>query len=891
MNRCRICGRCFSTLVNYFNHCRFHSSLTCGALCPASSCGATFKSYATFISHLNRAHKQSQVPSETRLLICPVAKCTQQVATRSRMISHISDHLKLGKEPIVCPFTGCISKISTRNAFRMHVSRYHHPQKDTLELCHTAQDDPTARISEDHASLDIAEENPEEPYDPSAPLDISEESPEESHDPSGVLDIAEESSPEEPCDQSDVSDHELFRDNAALFFLRLEAQHHIPADTVQYIVSEVDNLQKLSQKLVEEELAKILPSDTLELVLRHFKNNELDIVTSGSLKSSYLRHKYFKKHFHFVKPVQINLGTNKQNFPSFFHYVPVHELIVLLMSNLPQEPHRSNEINECFTDFTTCKQFQSSDDVIQVILYQDEFELSNPLGSAKGNFKLLGVYLTLGNLPQHCRARTESMQLVLLALQKNVKEFGLKKILQPLIDDLCYLERVGLEVKGKLYRVQLCFIVGDNLGSHAVGGFTQNFSTSAYFCRFCLVTRTQFHEDPTLTGERRSVENYETCFTHDDEGCGMDGVVCESPFNVLSSFHVCQAGLPPCIGHDMFEGVVQYDLPLFIRYFVRKGWFSYDYLNIKIMALKYSARDLRNRPCKVSSKSDKLAGHAMQNWTFLRLLPLYVGDKVIDPSDSVWQLSLELMELVDLLMAPKITYAQVAYLKVLIQTYIHNRKAFFPDVKLRPKHHYMLHYGDLIQEFGPLSHVWTLRFESKHQYFKNCIRSTKNFKNVTKTLSERHQFFQAFLTSRGLFPPDVELHGAKAHKQPDEVSQLSHAFADVESARNLTFYEKAVVKGTTYVIGDYVLISGNRFEITFGVVTSIRSNASGEVAFLLQCVPATLLPAMCLYSLQDPTGDLVLLNQEKLLDSTSYRPYSLGHSKVIRLNFAFPEKF
>ncbi|XP_040066033.1 uncharacterized protein LOC115316408 [Ixodes scapularis] len=49
-------------------------------------------------------------------------------------------------------------------------------------------------------------------------------------------------------------------------------------------------------------------------------------------------------------------------------------------------------------------------------------------------------------------------------------------------------------------------------------------------------------------------------------------------------------------------------------------------------------------------------------------------------------------------MAPKITYAQVAYLKVLIQTHLHNRKALFPDVKLRPKHHYMLHYGDLIQD-------------------------------------------------------------------------------------------------------------------------------------------------------------------------------------------------
>lgn len=36
----------------------------------------------------------------------------------------------------------------------------------------------------------------------------------------------------------------------------------------------------------------------------------------------------------------------------------------------------------------------------------------------------------------------------------------------------------------------------------------------------------------------------------------------------------------------------------------------------------------------------------------------------------------------------------------------------------------------------------TLRFESKHQFFKNIIRSSRNFINVTSTLSKRHQMFQ-----------------------------------------------------------------------------------------------------------------------------------------------------
>ena len=32
-----------------------------------------------------------------------------------------------------------------------------------------------------------------------------------------------------------------------------------------------------------------------------------------------------------------------------------------------------------------------------------------------------------------------------------------------------------------------------------------------------------------------------------------------------------------------------------------------------------------------------------------------------------------------------------------------------------------------------------MRFEAKHQYFKHIPRVTKNFKNLSKTLSERHQ--------------------------------------------------------------------------------------------------------------------------------------------------------
>lgn len=130
-------------------------------------------------------------------------------------------------------------------------------------------------------------------------------------------------------------------------------------------------------------------------------------------------------------------------------------------------------------------------------------------------------------------------------------------------------------------------------------------------------------------------------------------------------------------------------------------------------------------------------GQVVQNLNFLRLLPVLIGDKVQDPDDVVWQLTLQLKDIVDLVCAPKISVPQVAYLEITIQDYLDSRKGLFPENHLKPKHHYPAQ----ILKFGPIIRLWTMRFESKHAYFKRCERHLKNFKNICLTLSERQQMF------------------------------------------------------------------------------------------------------------------------------------------------------
>lgn len=127
-----------------------------------------------------------------------------------------------------------------------------------------------------------------------------------------------------------------------------------------------------------------------------------------------------------------------------------------------------------------------------------------------------------------------------------------------------------------------------------------------------------------------------------------------------------------------------------LKYFIKtKKWFTYSTLNCCINQFKYCASNASTKPCAVKHLAKKLSGQAIQNWNFLRQLPLIIGDRVKDTADDVWLLILQLKDIVDMVCAQKISMPQVAFLDVLIQEYLESRKAPFPNTKLKPKHHYL----------------------------------------------------------------------------------------------------------------------------------------------------------------------------------------------------------
>ena len=98
---------------------------------------------------------------------------------------------------------------------------------------------------------------------------------------------------------------------------------------------------------------------------------------------------------------------------------------------------------------------------------------------------------------------------------------------------------------------------------------------------------------------------------------------------------------------------------------------------------------------------------------------------------------MDLKEVVELWLCSEFTEESIQYLQSKIQDHREMLKEVFPDFKLHPKHHYIEHYPDLVRRFGPLVHLWTMRFEGKHRFFKR-VRDTQNLKNVLKTLADKH---------------------------------------------------------------------------------------------------------------------------------------------------------
>ncbi len=244
----------------------------------------------------------------------------------------------------------------------------------------------------------------------------------------------------------------------------------LPSSTIQTIIEHYQEIHDINQSHLLSKLNQKLTSLGLSeadrnTVIETLKNEDLHRTTNiHTLKTDHKRKTFFKSNFNYVEPVSIYFGQNESGKECFGQYVPVKKTIESLLSSetvreqLQQAKNsiQPDNVLQDVWDGTNIEKnllLNQTASSLGVILYQDSFEVVNPLGSGRKKHKILAVYLTLANIEPYNRSSVDQMQLVLLCREQDYKYFGQDLVFGSLVKDLKDLELNGVILPdGQLFK-------------------------------------------------------------------------------------------------------------------------------------------------------------------------------------------------------------------------------------------------------------------------------------------------------------------------------------------------------------------------------------------------------------------------------------------------------
>ena len=571
----------------------------------------------------------------------------------------------------------------------------------------------------------------------------------------------------------------------------LESCHNLSSGEVERIVldtREKDFFLKAQEELLSEHKRSKFISDNFSLV------QPVEIV----LNPDDVRIGHLKDCIHYV-PIKESLKVlmEDKTFIEVFENSR-HEKVTSTLEDLKDgAAYRNNDF------------FCQNPEAMTLLLYSDAVELTNPLGSGRLKHKVVQVFWSVCDIPKRHRSQIDKLQLGLVFREKLLKKYKLSQVFRQFVEDLKDLEDTGIIVnkpEEKRVKAGVIAYAADNLEAHVIGGFSGSFS-SKDICRFCHCQHDDLaehihnyvgglgHEPWTITeydsiveqdnhedevgskeqsttteenlfdefddpdseiGETFEQDSEEEEFSEEtNENYGIKGM-CD--FNNLRSFH-CVTSMPPDCLHDLLEGVLAQDLLGIIRILKAKGWFSIEDYNQALKKFPLSVNESSNKPqsvpCKTSVK--KLSGKAVSIWCHARffLSILKLNDWIQDSEDEVFKLAGLMVDITNRVTAEKFEHYEIERLEDLVIEFLDARKAVLAEYPIlgsaKPKHHFITHYPDSIRNFGPPMGYWTGRYESKHRVAKSIADSSKNFKNISKTVSTRQQLRMASTYFHGMF--------------------------------------------------------------------------------------------------------------------------------------------
>ncbi|CAF4094505.1 unnamed protein product [Rotaria magnacalcarata] len=559
------------------------------------------------------------------------------------------------------------------------------------------------------------------------------------------------------------------------FLLDLREGHSLPQNIIQVVTSAVRSLIEFIYELLKSSIncssfkdqqTASFASTTEFILLTDLKNVFTNVIEKMAYVTKNEHHflKLCRKYFSYESAKEIKLDNPNE----VAYYVPIHYsiqqmtsnpyILDILIKNFNQMINRNAHDTDLMFDYRHASQaklhpvLKSKPDALLFQLYVDEIGLTNPIGAKKDTQKVTMLYFQLADLPDTVKSMVKSIGLLAMCHTKFLSSKSNRlKFFEPIVQDLNTLQTSGIFIPALRTQLNFAFTVlaGDNLGSNDIGGFQKNFN-NGQFCRHCHINYDQrlmpLSQISHLHRTRDQHDNLVQQVINLNNDFILQGVVGISPFSKLIGFHATTS-LPSDLMHDFNEGVCSQILLAMIKEASAKRILSYGEIEERLMSFEYGLNDKPNKGPAVRKKhlnKGKIVGTASQKMCLFKLFPI-IFHEIIDLLDTK-EIYICLREIISLVYASPFRKSWLSYLHSLTVRFQCLIVHMLPNVII-PKVHFITHYAKQIEMYGPSIRHWCMRFESKHQMFKQLAVKSNNFKNILYTLSKRHQLRQCLFLS------------------------------------------------------------------------------------------------------------------------------------------------
>lgn len=478
---------------------------------------------------------------------------------------------------------------------------------------------------------------------------------------------------------------------------------------------------------------------------------------------------------------------------------------------------------------------------IRILVYADDFQVANPLGSKTKIPKITGFYFKILNLNPSGKLR--NIFAYAFARSIDVKKFGYERIFIPFANEMVRLIKgnpVVVTLHGRKVTLNFKFvgITGDTLALNEI----YNIRTGrAYrFCRCCLINRTNFlvkaaHVSPYRTDFHFStVQRLVRLNTRGKTA--KESILKNYGYTSVKNSILLKLNFSPrnnCIFdrlHDFFEGVSPLIFIQVVRFLIEKDICTVDFLNKRIEAFDFGKIHDTDKPTPNLTRDSittltitKLKQNGIQMHCLIRALPFLVLDKLDQYykslSDEEERTKVEdIIELISLhLRSIQIcsSHSLMSTHLLTLETVISQHNTLYQKlfkVPLINKFHHLMHYAKMIREYGPAIYLETTRFEALHKIFKQRMNISRNFKNVPFTLARFYSFWFCYFFSYPEVKPILESKGCE-ETQDSVLGPVIHG-------NSLTFNEIFYQRDMVLCISTENVINGGY--PTFGIIKSMR---------------------------------------------------------------------